>query len=194
MPTPPTFVTGQVLTAAQMNRVGLWEMVPTSVAGTGVTLSGSQVVFSASTAISVNGCFTSDFRRYRVELNFVNTVGQVFYWRLRAAGSDAVTNNYGYITAYRSYAAGAQGNFFGAALSTSPLGYGAANTSAQLSFDIDAPYLADRTTLSGTAAWQDAAAWVGSQHSLATSYDGMTFFIASGGVTYGTINIYGYNQ
>jgi len=194
MATPPTFSVGQTLTAAHMNAVGLWKISPTSVAGTGVSLSNGQVVFSASTAISINGCFTSDFRRYRVEMNFVNTVGQVMYWRLRASGTDATSNNYGYITAYRSYAAGAQGNFFGAALSTSPLGYGAANTSAQLSFDIDAPYLADRTTLSGTGAWQDAAAWTGSQHSLANAYDGMTFFIASGGVSYGTINIYGYRN
>ena len=190
----PTFALGDKWEPTDANAVGLWKIAPTSVAGTGVSLSSGQVVFSGSTAISVNGCFTSDFRRYRVELNFVNTVGQVFYWRLRASGTDATSNNYGYITAYRSYAAGAQGNFFGAALSTSPLGYGAANTSAQFSFDIDAPQLAERTTLSGTGAWQDAAAWTGSQHSLANAYDGMTFFIASGGTTTGTINIYGYRN
>jgi hypothetical protein len=194
MATPPVFTVGQYNTAAYMNSIGLWKIQPTSVAGTGVSLSNGQVVFSGSTAISVNGCFTSDFRRYRVEINYVNTVGQVLYWRLRAAGTDATSNNYGYITAYRSYAAGAQGNFFGNALSTSVVGYGAANTSAHLSFDIDAPQLAERTTLSGTCAWQDAAAWIGSQHSLTTAYDGMTFFIASGGVTYGTINIYGYRN
>lgn len=190
----PTFALGDKWEPTDANAVGLWKIAPTSVAGTGVSLSSGQVVFSGSTAISVNGCFTSNYRRYRVEINYVNTVAQVLYWRLRASGSDAVTNNYGYITAYRSYAAGAQGNFAGSALSTSVVGYGAANTSAHLAFDIDAPQLAERTTLSGTCAWQDAAAWVGSQHSLATAYDGMTFFIASGGVSYGTINIYGYRN
>lgn len=190
----PDFSPGEILTASAMDSIGLWKVSPTSVAGTGVSLSDGKVSFSASTAISVNGCFTSAYRRYRVEINYVNTVAQVLYWRLRAAGTDATTNNYGYITAYRSYAAAAQGNFNGNALSTSVVGYGAANTSAHLCFDIDAPQLAERTTLSGTCAWQDAAAWVGSQHSLTTSYDGMTFFIASGGVSYGTINIYGYRN
>ena len=194
MPTPPTFSVGQYNTAAYMNSIGLWKMSPTSVAGTGVSLSNGQVSFSGSTAISVNGCFTSDFRRYRVEMNYTHTVGQVLYWRLRAAGTDATSNNYGYITAYRSYAAAAQGNFNGNALSTSVVGYGTANNIGYVSFDIDAPQLAERTTLSGNCGWQDAAAWVGSQHSLQTAYDGMTFFIASGGTTTGTINIYGYRN
>lgn len=194
MATPPTFVTGQILTATQMNQIGLYKMTPTSVAGTGVSLSGSQVVFSASTAISMNNCFTSDFRRYRVEMSFTHTAGQVLYWRLRGAGSDAVTNNYGYVTSYRSYAAGAQGSFVGNALSTSVLAFGTANNIAFLSFDIDAPQLAERTTINGQCSWQDAAAWVGSQHSLQTAYDGMTFFIAGAGTTTGRINIYGYNQ
>jgi hypothetical protein len=192
--TYPVFTTGEILRAADMNAVGLWKVAPTSVAGTGVSLSSSQVVFSGSTAISINGCFTSDFRRYRVEMNYTNTVGQVVYWRLRAAGTDSTTNNYGYITAYRSYAAAAQGNFNGNALSTSVVGYGTANNIGHVSFDIDAPQLAERTTLTGHCGWQDAAAWVGSQHSLQTAYDGMTFFIAGGGTTTGTINIYGYRS
>jgi hypothetical protein len=194
MPTPPDFTAYTPLAAASLNRVGLWKVIPTSVAGTGVSLSSGQVIFTGSTAISINGCFTSDFRRYRVEMNFTNTVGQVLYWRLRAAGTDSTTNNYGYITAYRSYAAAAQGNFNGNALSTSVVGYGTANNIGHVSFDIDAPQLAERTTLTGHCGWQDAAAWVGSQHSLQTAYDGMTFFIASGGTTTGTINIYGYRS
>ena len=194
MPTPPTFTAYTPLTAAQLNQAGLWKMTPTSVAGTGVSLSNGQVIFSGSTAISMNGCFTSDYRRYRVEINYTHTVGQVLYWRLRAAGTDATSNNYGYITAYRSYAAAAQGNFNGNALSTSVLGYGTANNVGFLSFDIDAPQLAERTSVTGNCSWQDAGAWVGSQHSLQTAYDGMTFFIASGGTTTGTINIYGYRS
>lgn len=190
----PVFASGDVLNASDMNGVGLWKITPTSVAGTGVSLSSGQVVFSGSTAINVNGCFTSDYRRYRVEINYTHTVGQVLYWRLRAAGTDATTNNYGYITAYRSYAAAAQGNFNGNALSTSVLGYGTANNVGFLSFDIDAPQLAERTSIVGNCSWQDAGAWVGSQHSLQTAYDGMTFFIASGGTTTGTINIYGYRS
>ena len=194
MPTPPDFTNGTALQASSLAAIGLWKVTPTSVAGTGVTLSSGQVVFTGSTAISINGCFTSTFRRYRVEINYTHTVGQVFYWRLRAAGADANTNNYGYITAYRGYATAAQGNFSGNALSTSVIAFGTANVPGFLSFDIDAPQLAERTSLTGHCDWQDAAAWVASQHSLANAYDGMTFFLASGGTTTGTINIYGYRS
>jgi hypothetical protein len=190
----PTFSVGETLRAADMNAVGLWKVSPTSVAGSGVVLSNGQVQFNNSTSININGCFSSTFRRYRVEMSFVNTVGQVMYWRLRAGGADAVTNNYSYVTAYRAYSTGSQGNFFGSALSTSVVGYGTAANVSYLSFDIDAPGLPERTSMNGNCSWQDASSWVGNQHSLATAYDGMTFFIASGGVSFGIINIYGYQN
>lgn len=62
MATPPTFTVGQVLTAAQMNAVGLW------LVGSGT--------FSAATAVDITGIST-DFQRYRLVYNTrrVDTVG-----------------------------------------------------------------------------------------------------------------------
>lgn len=52
MPTPPTFVANTVLTAAQMNKVGLWEIDTRTVSG------GASIVFT--------GCFSSSYDHYRI--------------------------------------------------------------------------------------------------------------------------------
>lgn len=190
----PDFSVGEVLTAAAMDRVAMWTMTPTSVAGTGVSLSGATTVFTASTSVSLNGCFTSDFRRYRVEINWQPTAGQVLYWRLRAAGTDASANNYSYLVSSRTFAAAAQTNLNGSLLSTSVIGNGSTNQPGFVTFDIDAPQLAARTTLHGNATWDLSTAYIGSQHTLATAYDGMTIFLASAGTMTGRINVYGYRD
>jgi hypothetical protein len=53
MATPPDFTTGAVLTAAQMNGVGLW-LVKTQTVGTGVT------------SVTVTDAFNADFENYKV--------------------------------------------------------------------------------------------------------------------------------
>jgi hypothetical protein len=56
MATPPVFSTAQVLTAAQMNAVGMW-LVKTVTIGSGVT------------SVPVTNCFSSDFTNYRIVVN-----------------------------------------------------------------------------------------------------------------------------
>jgi hypothetical protein len=52
MATPPTFTAGQVLTAAQMNLVGLWEI--------------KTVTFTAQSPVNVTDVFSDDFDHYRI--------------------------------------------------------------------------------------------------------------------------------
>lgn len=58
MAVPPVFVSGQVLTAAQMNAIGLWEIQTAS--------------FTTSSAETYT-CFTSDYDNYRVLLTITAT-------------------------------------------------------------------------------------------------------------------------
>lgn len=59
------YTSGQVVTAADMNAVGLHLITPTSV--TGGTLSGATVnIGTAVTSITVDGVFSSDFDNYRI--------------------------------------------------------------------------------------------------------------------------------
>jgi len=71
-------------------------LYPSSVAGTGVTLTGSKVSFSASSTISVNGVFSTAFDNYLIEVVVPTTsTPNGGYFRLRAAGTDYSSSVYG---------------------------------------------------------------------------------------------------
>jgi hypothetical protein len=55
MATPPDFTAGQVLTAAQMNAVGLW-------------LVKTQNLSTGQTSIAINNAFVSDYSRYLIQI------------------------------------------------------------------------------------------------------------------------------
>lgn len=192
MATPPDFTAGAVLTAAQMNQIGMYKITPDSVDGTGVTLSGSNVLMAGTGgAASMNGIFTSEYRFYRILIN--HTVSNtVLYCRMRLAGADAVTNLYSYITTYRAYSNAVVGFFNGASLSAPVIGYGDVNTTSQVSIDIMNPALGLPTNISGSCSWAGAGAYVGAYHSPFTAYDGFTIFAGAGNIS-GQIQVYGYN-
>ena len=79
------------LIIAQVNAQGYTAVIPTSVAGTGVTLGAAgKVTFSASTAVSVNGCFTSTYDNYLIVVDISATsANSIPQFRLRLAGTDA---------------------------------------------------------------------------------------------------------
>lgn len=69
-------------------------MIPTSVAGSGVSFDSTTgiVSFSAASAVTVNGCFTADFRNYEVEWDIPTTsTNNNLTFQLRASGSTAAT-------------------------------------------------------------------------------------------------------
>lgn len=76
MATPPVFTSGSVLTAAQMNAVGLW-----------LVKAGS---FSGATSHSVDSVFSSDYRNYRLVFSNLSTAsGSVgISLRLRSSSGD----------------------------------------------------------------------------------------------------------
>jgi hypothetical protein len=81
MATPPSFAVGQVLTSATMNQVGLWK-IKTATATSGNTL-------------TVTDAFSADFRNYRINLNFINSIANATVtFRL---GSAATNYRYGFI-------------------------------------------------------------------------------------------------
>ena len=176
---------------------GMDLITPTSVAGTGVTLSGGQVSFSAATSVSVNGCFSAAYLNYLVLLSSTNVGNVPIRFRMRLAGTDATG-----ATDYRT----------GWIISTSA-GTGADGTSAasngissgyimQHQYDgnivanstFGSPFVAAPTNVVSSAIGSSTTRTDGgttySQHILGTSYDGLTVFPASGSIT-GTLRIYG---
>lgn len=80
MTTPPTFVTGQVLTAAQMNQVGLWKVASYS--------------FTSNATPYIDNCFTSDFEQYKVVVSVTSSANSQALFYFRTSGSDVTTNAY----------------------------------------------------------------------------------------------------
>jgi hypothetical protein len=176
--------------ATLVKGAGMDLITPTSVAGSGVTLSGGQVSFSAATSISVNGCFTSSYDSYLINVYMTTGASGTLSMRLRAAGTDASAADY---NAQRMGATGT--TFIGTRTSsaTSWFGQTLVATLNTLSIQIYRPALAATTSAivasgrgTDTSIDQDNF-FLG--HTLATSYDGFT--IAPGSSSTGTLRIYG---
>lgn len=186
-------------TADWGSRAGLAKIVPSSVAvgsGTGSADSLGNVTFSGVSSVSLNGVFSSTYDNYRINFqptvasatdadlliygraNGVNTTTntvseRIFQWSTTITGSETTTGR------------------FGAISTTYP-------TWSQYSIEMKAPFLSQRTI------WNSSGAYVSNGGvpyqmllmgyiDLATSFDGITFYPASGTIT-GTVRIYGYTQ
>jgi hypothetical protein len=199
--TPGTATAGEVLTASfwntnvrdNLNAVGEHLLTPTSVAGTGVSLSGGKITFSAATAISVNGVFSSLYDAYRI--NMTTTAGSVdglWNLRMRLAGTD----NSG-ATAYRfsilqSASAGAWLNLNqSAGTSSISVGYKTTSARAHSIINVYGPAQASPTGFSVLGQYAGNPYTGGGEHDVSTAYDGFSILSASGNFT-GTLQVYGY--
>jgi len=178
MATPPVFSAGAVLTAAQMNAVGMWRV--------------STKTFSAAADVTFDDVFTSDFRNYRIVFDAVHssTYVNVFY-RLRSGGSDNTSSSYWYRSFYVdtalavNNASGDNKGFFCTITTTY-------NATAQ---DIFLPQVAQRTAISGMFYDQhNPYTWVvGGGFVSTTQFDGIKLYPNTGTMT-GQATIYGYND
>ena len=178
MATPPDFTTGAVLTAAQMNAVGLW-LVKTQTVGTGVT------------SVAVTDAFSTDYENYLVTYNGATTAtGQCLQIQLGAT----TTGYYGTMI-YAGYATGTV-----AAVSDNNTANwthcsGGVNSATNLEATIMRPFASATTSISSP--YQDGANAGHKSGFLdnSTSYTGFTLIVGSGqNITAGTIRVYGYRK
>lgn len=189
--------TWSYLVAATPATPGLSLVTPTSVAGTGVTLSGGEVSFSAATSVSVNGCFTSTYANYMVmfKQTAASATGQLS-GRLRASGTDSSTTDY-YNTLVgidnnattRNVTQGAATSMY---LSNTQTSNG--NLTA-FALSVYSPQIAQKTNATITnAGCASTGAPQGQSGGLifdgTTQFDGFTIFPASGTIT-GAVRFYG---
>ena len=185
------------LIVAEVNKQGHTAIIPTSVAGTGVTVGASgKVSFTASTSISLNGIFTSTYDHYKVEIYTTASSTAVLRVVLRSAGTDATAANYDYTLLYANSAT--PGSATVAANANWALNASISSTVMKHNLELTNPFLASMTTAIGrSVAYASAVAPLignfGGGHRLSTSYDGLTFTTSTGSLT-GTIRVYGYND
>ena len=185
------------LIVAEVNKQGHTAIIPTSVAGTGVTVGASgKVSFTASTSISLNGIFTSTYDHYKVEIYTTASSTAVLRVVLRSAGTDATAANYDYTLLYAN--SGSPSSATVAANANWTLNASISSTVMKHNLELTNPFLASMTTAIGrSVAYASAVAPLignfGGGHRLSTSYDGLTFTTSTGSLT-GTIRVYGYND
>jgi hypothetical protein len=179
---------------------GLVVMTPTSVAktGTGSTAtinSDGSVTFSACETLSLNGVFTSSYDNYMIAIRHTcNQSSAALSGRLRVSGSDATGTNY-----TRQYILALDTSVTAARESTQSSARIAAMTNSQRGGDtcfVFGPFLAQPTAFRYAGIYPDLNAGIAdavSTHSLSTSYDGLTLFMASGNFT-GLLTVFGFNQ
>lgn len=176
---------------------GMDLITPTSVAGSGVTVSGGAVSFSGSTTVSVNGCFTSTYENYLLLMQNVASASSVLRVRLRDAGGDLTGGNYSYGSGGFDSGGGTQN--FGAGSQTSfVLGYSSTlRTSCALT--IIGPNLSQNTQITGTAEVINSLDTVyvggvfGAVHFAGTVCTGISIYPTSGTFT-GSLRVYGYRN
>lgn len=176
------------------NDIGLQPVIPASVAGTGVVLnSDGSVTCTASSTISVNGCFTAAYKNYLVVFDkTASSAANGGGVKLRAAGVDDVTANYDEQQWWTTGTTATAQAITGAAQFNAET---VAGTEDIAEWKFWSPALARATKLDiVSSVWSSATvavkAIIAGRHALATGYDGFSFVASTGTIT-GTFRIYG---
>jgi hypothetical protein len=177
MATPPDFSVGQVLTAANMNAVGLW-LVKTVTVGTGVS------------SIPVTGAFSADYDSYKVIYD--GGVASAFSTIAMTLGGN--NGDYNMSLPYVTYGSATP---LGTSLlnATSFALIGAGNTN-YLGLDVDvlSPNLARFTRVQGHYIADAESGSYSGVHKVATAYTDFALSIVGGTATGGTVRVYGYRK
>lgn len=179
MATPPDFTAGQVLTAAQMNKIGLWVVK-------------TQTAFTTASSVTADGVFTSDFTNYLVDINYTTSTTGAVAAKLRLSGTSASTNYT--FQQIQGFTTTASTNAYSAQTSIT-VGYYGNGTREATTIRIMGPQLAQATqfVIAGGGLGGQLVQNIYGHHTTATAYDGLELLAASGTMT-GTYTIYGYNQ
>jgi len=174
---------------------GLELITPTSVDGSGVSLSGAKVVFASATSISINGIFSSNYDNYLFVIRYVHEdYFRGVNMRMRLSGTDDAGSNYAYqrLQASGSSVSGARTTSFTQAEIS---GVDSANISGAHVY-VYGPALAQPTAIRGMSVVGYLGGTIYDQaatHTLSTAYDGCTINNNLNSMT-GSLTIYGFTK
>lgn len=177
--TYPSFSSGEVLTAADMNAVGLW-LVKTQTVGTAVS------------SVTVTGAFSSTYDNYLITMaGGTQTDNTSIYVQLGSSATGYYAFlNYGDVTANTPLGA-ARNN----GVRFAWVGGGKATFASHASFQLVNPFAAAYTKLlHGTYQNDGGYGITTGEHRVATSYTSFVLGPESGTLTGGTIRVYGYKN
>lgn len=181
----PSFSAGEVLTATDMNAVGLWKITTGSL---------------SSTATNFQSCFSSSYRNYLILIDSPSLSNTADIYVRFMSGSTPITGA-DYFWAFTGLSQ--DGTASTSAAINQTLGYtGFSQQSANglviggIQLTVYGPNLAQRTFVKcatfSYAGSQSNTRDGGIRHNLTTAYDGIQFLTASAVTMSGTVTIYGY--
>ena len=176
----PVFASGDVLTAADMNAVGLW-LVKTQTIGTAVT------------TVNVTGAFSTDYENYKI---IVSGGAGSALTALRIQIGAANTGYYGGLVQVAYATAAVTGLNDNNATLFNYAGVSSTNT-LFMNVDLISPFLAKNTMIHAAYPAMGTTAAGGNYNGFlnnSTSYTDFTISPASGNITGGTIRVYGYRN
>ena len=186
MATPPDFTSGAVLTAAQMNAVGMWKIT------SGTVTSG--------TSFDLTSVFSADYDSYKLVLTQIRTgsTGGSVQFRL-LSGSTPVSTGYYYGGTQVDIALNTIAVFRGNNASELESGAVVSSSGAMTSLEIHNPFTARSTSFNGQSADSRGASGYGGityagQQTSATSYNGIRVLSSAYAFTNCTYKLYGYRN
>jgi len=189
--TPATLTVGtngQVLTADSSTATGLkW-----AASSSGALIFVTSSAFSASSAVSVNNCFTSTYSNYRVLLDFVGSTDMDVNCRLRAGGTDNTNATY---NTRRVNLQASYGSTFGDTETSFHFAVGRATNRSAATCDFFNPEAALQTNALNSSYEPSTGAALFCLNGLTfrntTQFDGFSLIPTSGTIT-GTVRVYAY--
>lgn len=178
MATPPVFSSGAVLTAAQMNSVGMWLVSKTTIG-------------NAVATVTTGTVFSTDYDNYRVIIRGVKT----------SAGTELLMNFGATVTGY--YGSMYYDNYTGVFTGTLRrnnganmyVGFAETTLGEQVtSLDIANPFLASSTSINGGYYGNQYSGFFAGTQATSTSFTTLTVRPTAGTMTGGTITVYGYRS
>ena len=182
MATYPVFSVGEVLTADDMNAVGLWKITSATISALSTTGTNITSVFNntlyANYRIVINVTAASTTNRLQFQLLSGTTAANTSYYA-GGVGSDYASNT----TTYFQRSNNDPQLYLGAAT---------IENTRSLAFDVFAPHQARRTHFSGSYVDDGPVAqhW-GGIHNVSTAYDGFKLFTNTGTLDL-SYYVYGY--
>lgn len=186
MATPPTFTVGQVLTAAQMNAVGLWKVNTTTVTN--------------QNSLNINNCFTSDYDNYKVIFTLTAVSANVnLLWQLRASGTNSNANYYwGSLNLNTLGTAPISSNSPRPAAQVNPSYLSTAIPQGSSTIELIRPNDAVNTAFQFVENFNDTTdqqiRMGGGIHLVASAYDGISFQVTGGATMSAVCRVYGYRD
>ena len=197
MPTPPDFTAGSILTAAQMNQIGAYRIIPT-VSGTGVTVNTDGLVTLTAAPEPYITAFSADYAHYRIYVTLTAASGGASGINMRPASGTTPNTTAGQYrdvggqTGYGGTAVGIVANN-GASAQWNVGRYDGGTAFASMIIDIMNPFAAIFTSFSANYRDGSFAGYQDGYVNVTTSYNGFNIRLNGTNTMTGTIQVYGFN-